>query len=301
MYQENNITLWEGRNVKKSNISVMILAGGLGTRLREETEFRPKPMVPIGGKPIIWHLMKIYSHYGFYRFIICLGYKGEMIKDYFFNYHIQGVDFTVNTKTGTVTELISNDEEWEITLVDTGQDCMTGGRIARAAKYVDTNTFLFTYGDGLADINISDLVKFHENHGKLITLTGTNMFSRFGNLDIVGNQVISFKEKNKLEDEWINGGFFVCNKEFLKYLTINDDCVLEQEPLRNVAKDGQLMIYKHYGFWQCMDTLREQQYLEQLWAKGAPWKIWQDTDRIFTPAHKEQEKKIYHETHENLL
>ena len=270
--------------MKKSNIPVMILAGGLGTRLREETEFRPKPMVPIGGKPILWHIMKTYSSYGFYRFIICLGYKGEMIKNHFLNYHLEGIDFTVNTKTGAISEHQEFNDEWEITLVDTGQNCLTGGRVARAAKYVDTNTFLLTYGDGLADINIKDLVNFHKSHEKLITITGVNLPSRYGNLEVSGNAVTSFSEKKKIEGEWINGGYMVLQKEFLKYLSVDSACILEQEPLKQATQDSQLMMYKHHGFWQCMDTLREHEKLEELWKSGAPWKIWADEPHAFTPA-----------------
>ncbi len=269
----------------KINIPVVILAGGLGTRLREETEFRPKPMVPIGGKPMLWHIMKIYSSYGFYRFIICLGYKGEMVKHYFLNYRFDGVDFTLNTKSGSITEHQANDEEWEITLADTGQDCMTGGRIARIARYIDTPTFLLTYGDGLSNINIASTLEFHRNHGKLVTLSGVAAPSRFGNLEVEENKVVSFLEKKTRTQEWVNGGFFVCQKDFLKYLSSDSSCVLEQEPLRKAAQDNQLMIYKHHGFWQCMDTLREQQKLEELWATSAPWKVW--ADKSFTPATKD--------------
>jgi glucose-1-phosphate cytidylyltransferase len=272
--------------MKKYHYPVVILAGGLGTRLREETEFRPKPMVPVGGRPIIWHIMKTYSHYGFYRFIICLGYKGDMIKDYFLNYHLDGIDFTVNTKTGTITEHQINNEDWEVTLVDTGLSCMTGARIARIARHIDTERFLVTYGDGLANVNIQELLDFHNTHKKLVTLTGVNIQSRFGNLEVTDNQITSFTEKKKIEDEWINGGFFVCEKNFLSYLSTDPACVLEQTPLKNVSHDGQLMMYKHNGFWQCMDTYREQQLLEDLWKKGAPWKIWQDHDKEYTPAVK---------------
>lgn len=266
------------------NLPVVILAGGLGTRLREETEFRPKPMVPIGGKPIIWHIMKIYASYGFYRFIICLGYKGEMIKNFFLNYRLDGADFTVNTRTGTVIEHRGNNEEWEITLVDTGQNCMTGARIARAAKYITTDQFLLTYGDGLADINIDDLYSFHQAHGKMVTLTGVNLQSRFGNLETKDEQITSFLEKKQIADAWINGGYFICQKEFLSHLSMQSSCVLEQEPLRAVANSGQLMMYKHHGFWQCMDTLREHQALEELWKTGAPWKLWKSDEPEFTPA-----------------
>ncbi len=273
--------------MKKNSIPVIILAGGFGTRLREETEFRPKPMVPVGTKSILWHIMKIYSHYGFCKFIICLGYKGEMIKDYFLKYQLQGIDFTINTKTGKVVEHLVNDEEWEITLVDTGADCYTGGRVARAAKYINSDRFMMTYGDGLADINISELLKFHLSSGKLATLTGVNLPSRFGNLEIEENKVTSFLEKKKVTDEWINGGFMVLEKDFLKYLSVDSSCVFEKEPLFNAAKDEQLMVYKHNGFWQCMDTLREHEKLEELWKKGAPWKVWKDDERKFQPAVKD--------------
>lgn len=270
--------------MKKIDLPVMILAGGLGTRLREETEFRPKPMVPVGDKPILWHIMKIYAHYGFHRFIICLGYKGDMIKNYFLNYRLDGIDITVNKRTGSVIEHQVNNEDWEVTLVETGQDCLTGGRIARAAKYVDTDRFLLTYGDGLADVNMHELLQFHEGHGKLATLTGVNLPSRFGNLDIKNNHVNAFKEK-QLSNEWINGGFFVLEKEALKVISQDVSCVWEQDGLPALASQSQLMVYKHAGFWQCMDTIREHQLLEGLWKKGAPWKLWKDEDR-FEPAVK---------------
>lgn len=272
----------------KNNLPVMILAGGFGTRLREETEFKPKPMVQVGGKPILWHIMKLYSYYGFYRFIICLGYKADTIKDYFLNYRMQHVDFTINTKTGSVAEHKINQEEWEVTLVDTGLDCFTGGRVARAAKYVDTDKFLLTYGDGLSDVNISKLLQYHESHGKLVTLTGIEIPSRFGNLEINDDQVTNFAEKTKSSGAWINGGFFIMDRKFLKYLSIDSRCVLEQEPLKNVALDKQLMIYKHRGFWQCMDTLREHELLERLWQNGAPWKVWQDEKLDFRGAIKDK-------------
>lgn len=276
-----------GSAMKKSQIPVVILAGGLGTRLREETEFRPKPMVPIGGRPVLWHIMKLYSHFGFYRFIICLGYKGEMIKNYFLNYRLDDVDFTVNTRTGSLVEHQFNNEEWEITLVDTGQECMTGGRVARVARYINEDRFLLTYGDGLADINLDQLMEFHINHGKIVTLSGVNLQSRFGNLELSGNKILSFAEKQIIQDQWINGGFMVCEKSFIPYLSSGDACVLEQEPLKYVAQDGQLMMYKHNGFWQCMDTYREHQILEQMWKDGAPWKLWHDHEKEFTPARKE--------------
>jgi len=262
--------------MKKYDYPVVLLAGGLGTRLREETEFRPKPMVPIGGKPILWHIMKIYSHYGFNRFVICLGYKGEMIKDYFINYRFEGIDITVHTKPGTIIEHDKNNDDWEITLVYTGLHCMTGARLARVAKYIDTDRFLLTYGDGVSNVDIEKLMTFHASHGKIATLTGVNPPSRFGNLEINNNQVSSFLEKQTNQNGWINGGFFVFEKEFCNYLSTDPSCILEQTPLRNVATDNQLMIYKHDGFWQCMDTQREHEKLEAMWAEGAPWKVWND-------------------------
>lgn len=268
----------------KKDYPVVILAGGFGTRLREETEFRPKPMVPIGGRPIIWHIMKSYAHYGFYKFIICLGYKGDMIKDYFLNYGIHGVDVTINTKTGVVIEHQENEEGWEVTLTDTGENCFTGGRVARASRYIDTDKFLLTYGDGVADVNLDALLKFHNSHGKIATVTGVTVPSRFGNLEIDADRVISFSEKNVLSDKYINGGFFVFEKEFLKYLVMDSSCVLERAPLHDAARDGQLMVYRHNGFWQCMDTFRERQKLEELWKNGAPWKLWEDTNRELEPA-----------------
>jgi glucose-1-phosphate cytidylyltransferase len=260
--------------MKKYNYPVLILAGGLGTRFREETEFKPKPMVTIGDKPVLWHIMKMYSHYGFYRFIICLGYKGEMIKQYFLNTRLDNIDFTINTKNGKLIEHDANQEEWEVTLVDTGQNCFTGGRIARASKYIDTDRFLLTYGDGVANIDIEQLMQFHNSHKKIATVTGANPPAKFGNFELKDNQVTSFLEKQPLSESWINGGFFVFEKDFLKYVTTNPTCVLEKEPLKNVASDGQLMIYKHAGFWQCMDTVGEHQKLEELWQTNAPWKVW---------------------------
>lgn len=267
--------------MQKYEYPVVILAGGLGTRLREETEFKPKPMVQIGGKPILWHIMKTYSHYGFYRFIICLGYKGEMIKEYFLNYRLEGIDFTINTKTGSITEHGKNSEAWEVTLVDTGQNCFTGGRVARIAKYIDTERFLLTYGDGVSDVNIEKLFQFHLSHGKIATLTGVNPPSRFGNLEVNDNRVTSFLEKQTDQNGWINGGFFVFEKDFLRYVLPQPSCVLEQDPLRNVARDQELMLYKHEGFWQCMDTIREHQKLENLWKTEPPWKVWKEKEQDF--------------------
>lgn len=269
----------------RKDIPVVILAGGLGTRLREETEFRPKPMVPVGGRPMLWHIMKIYAHYGFYRFIICLGYKGEMIKHYFSNYHLNDIDITVDTSTGAVIQHQKNQEEWLITLVNTGQDCMTGGRIARVAHYIDTPQFMLTYGDGVSNVDLDALLAFHNQQKKMVTITGVNLPSRFGHFRVQDDQVQEFVEKKNVEHEWINGGFFVCQKEFLNYIDDDANCVLEQEPLRAVTEQGQLGLYKHKGFWQCMDTVREHQMLEELWKKDAPWKVWQE--QSFTPATKQ--------------
>ncbi|MBM3887485.1 glucose-1-phosphate cytidylyltransferase [Candidatus Dependentiae bacterium] len=266
---------------------VVILAGGFGTRLREETEFRPKPMVNIGGRPILWHIMKFYASFGFYKFILCLGYKGEIIKEYFLNYHFKDIDICIKTKDGAISEYYAHDEDWEIILANTGIDCLTGSRVARVAQYISSNCFFLTYGDGLSDININALLDFHINHKKLVTLTGVKPPSRFGYLNIQNDQVLSFAEKEPFYDEWINGGFFVVNKEFIyKYLSPDGKCTLEQTPLAQVAQDNQLMAYKHHGFWQCMDTLREQQHLEKLWETTAPWKLWEEPTK-FVPAFVE--------------
>ena len=203
------------------------------------------------------------------------------------NYHLEDIDFTINTRSGNIAEHQINPEEWEVTLVDTGEQTMTGARVAYASRYIKTDHFLLTYGDGLADVTIPNLLDFHFQHKKLVTLTVVNMQSRFGNLELSGNQVSSFAEKKKINDEWINGGFMICEKKFLSYLSNDNSCILEQEPLKNVARDKQLMIYKHNGFWQCMDTYREQQMLEKLWQTNAPWKVWHDREKAFTPAFRE--------------
>lgn len=270
--------------MKRRDIPVVILAGGFGTRLREETEFKPKPMVPIGGRPILWHIMKIYAHYGFHKFIICLGYKGEVIKDYFLNYHFKDIDVTIKTKDGSIVEHQINNDDWEITLANTGVDCLTGSRVARVSRYINSDTFLLTYGDGLSDVNIDTLLAFHASHGKLVTITGVKPPSRFGYLDIQDDQILSFAEKAPFNDERISGGFFVMHKRFIAdYLSTDGNCTLEQDPFRKAAEDRQLMVYKHDGFWQCMDTLREQQYLEKLWQTSPPWKLGKDVD-VITPA-----------------
>jgi glucose-1-phosphate cytidylyltransferase len=274
--------------MESCNIPVVILAGGLGTRLKEETEFRPKPMVPIGGKPILWHIMKTYSHYGFNKFIICLGYKGEMIKEYFLNYHSISTDCTINTKSGKIIEHGSIDDEFEITLVDTGKNCMTGGRVARIENYIKSDKFFLTYGDGLADVDIQKLLEFHNKEKKLVTLTGVNLLSRFGNLEISGNTVSAFKEKTR-RNEWINSGFMVCQKEFFQHLSTDPGCILEKTPLSRVAENKNLAVYKHNGFWHCMDTIRDHESLEKHWRTSAPWKVWNDQTDKFCPAQKSAE------------
>ena len=259
-------------------MKVVILCGGLGTRLREETEFRPKPMVEIGGRPILWHIMKIYAHYGFKDFVLCLGYKGEMIKEYFYNYEILNNDFTVELGNHKKIEIHSGHGEkgWRVTLADTGDKALKGARLKRAEKYIDGDQFMMTYGDGVADIDINSLLAFHRDHGKLATVTGINPTSRFGELKIKGDQVKSFSEKPRNTPGLINGGFFVFNKGVLDYLSADDNCDLEIGALEKIAREGQLMVYKHTGFWVCMDNLRDMDYLNKLWNENkAFWKVWQ--------------------------
>jgi glucose-1-phosphate cytidylyltransferase len=256
-------------------VRAVILAGGLGTRLREETEYRPKPMVEVGGRPILWHIMKSLSQQGLQEFIVCLGYKGDQIKDYFLNYDSRINDVTVSLGSQNVTVQHTNihEEDWQVTLANTGQTTMTGGRILKIQQYVGKERFLCTYGDGLADIDLNALVKFHIGHGKIATVTAVHPTSRFGAMETdQNNQVQKFAEKPKL-DQWINGGFFIFESGIFDYLT--EDCVLEAEPLESLARDGQLMAYHHEGFWQPMDTFRESQELNNLWNKNeAPWRNW---------------------------
>ena len=256
------------------NIPVVILCGGMGTRLREETEYKPKPMVEIGGKPVLWHIMKMYAHFGFRRFILCLGYKGSVIKEYFLNYEAMSNDFTINLGKGNHLAYQSNhtEQDFNITLVDTGLKTMTGGRVKRIEKFIDTETFMVTYGDGLANLNINDLVNFHQGHGKLATLTATSPPSRYGILELTeGDQVERFREK--VQTEWINGGFLVFNRRVFDYL--DPDCILESGPMEKLAAEKQLMAFRHQGFWIGMDTYREYEMLNQMWDAGnAPWKFW---------------------------
>ena len=257
-------------------MKAVILAGGLGTRLSEETSTRPKPMVEIGGKPILWHIMKMYSAHGINDFIICCGYKGYVIKEYFANYFLHMSDVTFNMRDNTMQVHDKRAEAWSVTLVDTGDDSMTGGRLRRVAEYVkDEESFCFTYGDGVGDIDISASIAFHKQHGKAATLTATYPPGRFGALDIRQGQVLNFKEKPKGDGAMINGGFFVLNPEVLDYIT-DDSSVWEQEPLMNLAAENRLMAFEHQGFWQPMDTLRDKNHLEELWTSGkAPWKTWE--------------------------
>jgi len=258
----------------KQNIPVVILCGGMGTRLREETEYKPKPMVEIGGKPVLWHIMKHYAHFGFRRFILCLGYKGSVIKDYFVTYEAMSNDFTIHLgQQNTLTYQSDHTEQnFEVTLVDTGLHTMTGGRVKRIERFIDTDTFMVTYGDGLTNLNIGELVNFHRSHGKLATLTASRPPSRYGILDLADDgQILRFREK--VQADWINGGFFVFNRRVFNYL--DPECVLEQEPLERLSSDGQLMAFRHEGFWIGMDTYREYEMLNQIWDSGnAPWKIW---------------------------
>ncbi len=258
-------------------MKVVILAGGFGTRLSEETIFKPKPMVEIGGKPILWHIMKIYSTYGFNEFIICLGYKGHIIKEFFANYFLYMADVTIDLTNNNIEVHNAKAESWKVTLVDTGLYTQTGGRIKRIKPYVGNETFMLTYGDGVANINIKELLEFHKSHGKYATITAVQPPGRFGGLVLNGgDEVLSFREKPKGDGAWINGGFFVLEPEIFDYIK-GDEVPWEREPLETLAKEGQLMAYKHRGFWQCMDTLRDKNYLENLWNSGkAPWKVWKD-------------------------
>lgn len=253
---------------------VVILAGGLGSRLSEETETKPKPMVEIGGRPIIWHIMKIYSAFGLNNFIICLGYKGYFIKEYFANYHLHMADATFNIADSTMEVHNSRAEPWKVTLIDTGTETMTGGRIKRVRDYVGDEDFCMTYGDGLADVNVSELIAHHKASGRLATVTAVRPPGRFGALSLVDGRVHKFQEKPLGDGDWINGGFFVLSPDVFDYIG-GDETVWENDPLERLAKEGQLGAFPHDGFWQPMDTLRDKKHLEELWEGGnAPWKVW---------------------------
>lgn len=260
-------------------MKVVILCGGYGARLREETEFRPKPMIEVGGRPLLWHIMKIYAWHGFTEFILCLGNKGRMIKEYFLNYEAMNNDLTVTLGSPSQLQLHNDYSEkgWTVTLVDTGELTMTGGRVKRVEKYIDTDAFMLTYGDGVADINIRRLVEFHFKNGKIGTVAGVRPPSRFGELITDHNRVVEFAEKPFASQGWINGGFFVFSKAFFEYLDDGDNCVLEGRPLERLARNGELMVFPHDGFWQCMDTYRDMRVLQSQWESGkAPWAIWND-------------------------
>jgi glucose-1-phosphate cytidylyltransferase len=257
-------------------MKVVIFCGGLGTRLREETEFRPKPMVPVGERPILWHIMKSYAHYGHKEFILCLGYKGEAIKEYFRNYHWNTSDVTLSlgAKPKIKYHNQHDEEDWTVTMVDTGQNTMTGGRLKRVLPYVKDDTFLLTYGDGVTDSDINASIAFHRKQKKILTMTAVQPAGRFGDMEIADGKVTAFKEKPEKQSGYINGGFFVVDKRIGKYLG-DDTCVFENEPLAKLAAEKQIVAYQHPGFWQCMDTYREQQLLTGLWnSDNAPWKVW---------------------------
>jgi len=254
-------------------MKVVILAGGLGTRLSEYTVSIPKPMVTIGGRPILWHIMKTYAHYGHKNFFLALGYKAEVIKDYFLHYSNLNADFTIDLSSGGIQSHQKDEIDWKVTLVQTGVDSMTGGRVKRMQKYVGNEPFLLTYGDGVSNINISELLKFHRSHGKMVTVSAVHPIARFGELEISKDQVKSFHEKPQTTHGWINGGYFVIEPEFFDLIE-GDDIILEKGPLETAAKNGELMAYRHNGFWQCMDTKRDRDSLENMWlSENPPWMV----------------------------
>lgn len=257
-------------------MKVVLLAGGLGTRLSEETTIKPKPMVEIGGMPILWHIMKIYSAHGYNDFIVCLGYKGYVIKEFFSNYFLHKSDVTIDLKNNSIEVHDSQAEPWKITLVDTGNDSMTGGRIKRIQPYINNETFMLTYGDGVGTIDIGRLVKYHKEHGRLCTVTSVQPQGRFGSLNILeDSSVHSFMEKPKGDGSWINGGYFVCEPQVFDYIKDGDSTIWEKAPMESIAKDGQMNAFKHDGFWRPMDTLKDKHDLNDMWTENkAPWKIW---------------------------
>lgn len=256
-------------------MKVGILCGGLGTRLQEETVVKPKPLVEIGGKPILWHIMKIFSAYGFNEFVLATGYKSEYIKDYFLNYHYRASNFTIHTKTGEVIVSDSEScEDWVVHVIDTGVQTQTGGRVKKIAQYMNGEPFMMTYGDGVAQIDIGELVKFHKKNNKIATVTAVHPPARFGEITTTGDSVVSFMEKPQISEGWINGGYFVLEPEIVDFIE-GDETIFEREPLERLARKGELAAYKCNNFWQCMDTLRDKNILEGLWAaQNAPWKVW---------------------------
>lgn len=257
-------------------MQVVILAGGLGTRLSEETAVKPKPMVEVGGYPLVWHIMGAYAHYEFKQFMLALGYRGDVVKDYFLRFHPAHSDISVNLCTGAVEyHRRRHRMDWQVRMIDTGHATMTGGRLLKLAPYLRLEgTFMMTYGDGVSDVNIAELLDFHRRHGKIATLTAVRPPARFGTMIFNGDEVVQFKEKPQTEEGWINGGFFVFEPQVFDYLE-NDETVLEAEPLERLANDGELMAYRHHGFWHCMDTLRDKNRLQEMWDSGeAPWKVW---------------------------
>jgi glucose-1-phosphate cytidylyltransferase len=255
-------------------VKAVILAGGLGTRISEESHLKPKPMIEIGGKPILWHIMKIYSHYGIRDFIICVGYKGYVIKEYFANYFLHMSDVTFDMENNRMEVHQRNAEPWRVTLVDTGEATLTGGRLKRVRDYVGDETFCFTYGDGISDLNVAEQIAFHHEHGKFATVTAIQPPGRYGALNIESAQVQNFQEKPAGDGSWINGGFFILEPQVFDYIE-GDQTSWESQPLQVLAAEDQLMAYKHHGFWQAMDTLRDKNQLEELWLTKPPWKIWQ--------------------------
>lgn len=251
-------------------MKVIILAGGFGTRLSEYTDLIPKPMVSIGGKPILWHIMQTYASFGHKDFYIALGYKADIIKDYFLNYHSLNADFTVDLSSGNIKSHNVKSLDWKVTLADTGDNSMTGGRVKRMKSFIGNETCMITYGDGVADIDIDALINFHKSHGKMVTISAVRPAARFGELEMNGNKVINFQEKPQMHDGWINGGYFIVEPQFFDLID-GDQTMLEREPLEAVTRAGELMAYHHNGFWHCMDTKRDHDLLESLWKKGAPW------------------------------
>jgi glucose-1-phosphate cytidylyltransferase len=257
-------------------MKVLILAGGMGTRLSEETDLRPKPMVEVGGRPILWHIMKLYSNYGHNDFVVLLGYKGYYIKEYFANYFLHQSNVTIDLSNNKLEVHSNSSEPWRITLLDTGADTMTGGRVKRAEDFIGGERFMLTYGDGVCDLDMAQLLAFHESHGRAITMTSVQPDGRFGTFEAGADGAVSrFLEKPRGDGSWINGGFFVCEPKVLNYITQGDATVFEQQPLQNLANDGELFTYRHPGFWKCMDTQRDKMDLHALWQSGeAPWKTW---------------------------